>query len=107
MSVIKRFARYAEAFEATYDDDDWNRLSEYFTDDAVYESKTPFDARVEGSGAILEHFRNSVNAFDRKFRERRLLPTRPPAAAGETVTMEWEGVYELEGAPELRLAGIE
>jgi hypothetical protein len=107
MSVLKRFARYAEAFEATYDDDDWSRLREYFTEDAVYEAKAPFDARVEGATAVLGHFRNSVNAFDRKFRERRLLPKRPPTASGDEVTMEWEGSYEIEGAPELRLAGVE
>ena len=107
MSVLKRFARYAEAFETAYDDDDWHPLREYFTDDAVYEAKPPFAARADGAGAILDHFRESVNAFDRRFRERRLLPTRPPAGEGDTVVMHWESVYEVEGAPELKLAGVE
>jgi hypothetical protein len=107
VSALKQFARYADAFEATYDDDDWSRLREFFTDDAVYEAKPPFAVRAEGAEAILAHFRNSVNAFDRKFGERRLLPTQPPTATADTVTMHWEGVYEVLGAPELRMAGVE
>jgi hypothetical protein len=107
MSLLKRFARYAEAFEETYDDDDWSRLKEYFTEDAVYEAKAPFNARAVGVDAVLEHFRGSVDAFDRKFAERRLLPTRPPAADGDRVVMEWEATYETPGAPELRMRGTE
>jgi hypothetical protein len=107
MSLLKRFARYAEAFETTYDDDNWSRLKEYFTDDVIYEAKPPLAASATGVDAVLEHFRNSVNAFDRKFRERRLLPTRPPAEEDDHVVMEWEATYEAPGAPELRLAGTE
>src|SRR5262245_17585741 len=107
MSLLKRFARYAEAFETTYDDDNWSRLKEYFTDDVVYEAKAPLAASATGVDAVLEHFRNSVNAFDRKFRERRLLPTRPPSEEGDHVVLEWEATYEAPDAPELRLAGTE
>ena len=107
MSLLKRFARYAEAFEETYDDDDWSRLKEYFTDDVVYEAKAPFSAEVRGIEALLAHFHGSVDAFDRRFRERRLLPTRPPVEEGDTVVMAWEATYEAPGAPELRLSGTE
>jgi hypothetical protein len=107
MSLLKRFARYAEAFETTYDDDNWSRLKEFFTDDVVYEAKAPFSATVAGVDAVLAHFHNSVDAFDRKFRERRLLPTRPPSEEGDRVVMAWEATYETSGAPELRLEGTE
>ena len=36
MTNLERFQAYADAFEATYADDDWQRLEEYFTTDAVY-----------------------------------------------------------------------
>src|ERR1700752_863801 len=107
MSLLKRFARYAEAFETTYDDDNWSRLKEYFTDDVIYEAKPPLAASATGVDAVIEHFRNSVNAFDRKFRARRLLPRPPPAEEDDRVVMEWEATYEAPGAPELRLAGTE
>ena len=107
MSLLKRFARYAEAFETTFDDDNWSRLKEYFTEDAVYESKPPFEARAAGVDAVLEHFRGSVNAFDRRFAERRLMPKRPPTESADTVTMAWEATYEASGAPDLKLSGTE
>jgi hypothetical protein len=34
--LTQRFEAYAADFELTFVDDDWSRLEQYFTDDAVY-----------------------------------------------------------------------
>jgi hypothetical protein len=35
--AMKVFMDYAAAFEQTYIDDDWSRLTRYFSEDASYE----------------------------------------------------------------------
>lgn len=35
MDLLHRFAAYAVDFEKTFEDDDWTRLADYFTEDAV------------------------------------------------------------------------
>ncbi len=37
MSIEDRYQAYAQAFEESYDDNDWSRIAQYFTEDAVYE----------------------------------------------------------------------
>ena len=37
MSIQERFQSYADAFEETYVDDDWSRIEQFFTEDAVFE----------------------------------------------------------------------
>ena len=37
MSIKDRYQAYADAFEESYVDDDWSRMEQYFTEDAVYE----------------------------------------------------------------------
>ena len=39
MSIPDRYQAYAEAFEESYVDDDWSRIEQYFTEDAVYEGE--------------------------------------------------------------------
>lgn len=109
MSRTARFLQYAEDFENTYADNDWSRLRQYFTDDAVYESigEEPFRARAEGLDALLGHLEGSVDAFDRRFDERTLelkgdIEERPGG-----VFLEWEATYRVADAPVLRLAGSE
>ena len=36
MSISDRYRAYAEAFEESYDDNDFSRLEQYFTEDAAY-----------------------------------------------------------------------
>jgi hypothetical protein len=35
MSIAERYLAYADAFEETFEDDDWSRIEQYFTDGAV------------------------------------------------------------------------
>jgi hypothetical protein len=38
MSNVAHFAKYAAAFEKSYENDDWSIVLPFFTDDAVYET---------------------------------------------------------------------
>ena len=49
MGILERYQAYADAFEQSYEDDDWSRIEQYFTEDAVYEGEP--DAR--GRDAVL------------------------------------------------------
>jgi len=109
MSLIDRYAAYAAAFEETYADDDWSRLEQFFTEDAVNNllGGPPFAGRHEGRAEILEQLRNSVNAFDRKFDKRTLEILTGPNLKGNEVNIEWAATYEKVGAPLVRIEGTE
>lgn len=103
MSIIDRFKAYADAFEETFDDDDWSRLEQYFAEDAVYEGE-PEDA--VGRDAVLAKMRDSVNSMDRMMDSRELILdgfTRE----GDTVVAPVRVTMTKAGAPDIKLRGIE
>ncbi len=53
MSTADRYRAYAEAFELSLADDDWTRLEQYFTEDAVYRPDGTPDSDVTGRDAVL------------------------------------------------------
>ena len=103
MDILNRFQSYAEAFELTYEDDNWSRLEEYFTQDAVYQCG-PEDAI--GRKAVLLKLQSSVNALDRKMDSRRL-DFQTPTLEGRTLTAAWTVTYTKTGKPNLVLSGVE
>jgi hypothetical protein len=109
MEPAKRFIEYASAFEQTVVDDDWTRLEPYFAADAVYvvTGEAPLGGRWEGRKQILEHLRDSLDALDRKFDERRIEPVGTPRIGEATFEMRWRGVYRKAGCPDLVFGGIE
>ena len=44
MSIADSYLAYAEAFEETYEDDDWTRIEPFFTEDATYVAGPDDDA---------------------------------------------------------------
>jgi len=107
MHIIDRYRAYAEAFEATYLDDDWSRLERYFTKDVTFRSFYTADIMVVGRQAVIEQLRADVESFDRKFDERHLEFVGEPRAAGGRVAMQWKMTYAKAGAPDLVLLGTE
>jgi len=103
MSILDRYKAYADAFEESYEDDDWSRIEQYFTEDAVYEGD-PEDAC--GRDAVLEKLKGGVDAFDRKL-ESRSPDFQTPTVDGNTLTMKWSVTYTKTGAPDLVLTGVE
>jgi hypothetical protein len=106
MGPTIRFIEYAQAFEQTFDDDDWARLERYFAPDAVYEVRnTSFACRIEGRVAILRGLKKSLDGFDRKLAKRSIAITDPPSEDGDRMTVGWTATYEKPGAPAFVLRG--
>jgi hypothetical protein len=106
MNALQRFLEYARDFEATYADDDWSRLEQYFTEDAVYTVRglPAFACRIEGRDGILRGLRKSVDGFDRRC-ERRVEVVGDPEVSENRVVVGWAVTYQRPGSPELRLPG--
>jgi hypothetical protein len=107
MSIIDRYRQYAEAFEETYEDDDWTRLEAYFAEDATYDTGQGPDATVTGREALLAHLKTSLDSFDRKLDSRALEFTEEPREEGDRVIVVWEARYSKAGAPDLVISGKE
>ncbi len=104
MSIVDRYLAYAEAFEATFVDDDWSRLEQFFTPDATYE---PGDGtKIEGRDAIFANLQESVNSLDRRFDSRELADFTPEVD-GNQVSMSWTVTFKVSGAPDLVMTGKE
>ena len=87
MNHLEQFQAYADAFEETYVDDNWQRLEEYFTPDAVY---APGDGtEAVGRDQVLARLRDGVNGLDRRF-DSRALSASQPSLDGDTVSLAWQ-----------------
>jgi hypothetical protein len=104
MSNLQRFKAYADAFEETYADDNWQRLEDYFTEDAVY---APGDGtEAVGRDQVLTRLRDGVNGLDRRF-DSRALHADPPDSDGDVVSLSWQLKLSKNGAPDLTATGVE
>ncbi len=102
MSIQDRYQAYADAFEESFVDDDWSRIEQYFTEDAVYEG----DPDAEGRDAVLAKLKGGVDAFDRRM-DSRTPDFHTPTVDGNALTMKWTVTYTKSGAPDLAITGTE
>lgn len=102
MSIEDRYQAYAEAFEESYVDDDWSRIEQYFTEDAVYEG----DPDASGRDAVIAKLKGGVDAFDRKM-DSRTPDFQAPTAEGDTVSVNWKVTYTKADCPDLVITGQE
>ena len=102
MSIEDRYQAYAEAFEESYVDNDWSRIEQYFTEDAVYEGEP--DAR--GRDAVIAKLNGGVDAFDRKM-DKRTPDFQTPTVDGNTLVMKWTVSYQKASAPDIAISGVE
>jgi ketosteroid isomerase-like protein len=109
MTIIDRFLSYAAAFEEAYASDEWSKIDAFFTEDAVYETfaAPPFGNRVSGRDVIKRHFKQSCDAFDRRFDSRAVEVVAGPAERDGNVWLRWAATYHRAGAPDLRMEGEE
>ena len=103
MSIKDRYQAYAQAFEESYQDDDWSRIEEFFTEDAAYEGGAE-DAR--GRDDVLAKLKGGVDALDRRMDSRKPA-LQTPTVEGDTLTMRWTVTYTLAGCPDLVISGLE
>ncbi|MDH3645103.1 MAG: nuclear transport factor 2 family protein [Gammaproteobacteria bacterium] len=102
MSILDRYQAYADAFEISYEDDDWTRIEPFFTENSVYEG----DPDANGRAAVLDKLKGGVDGFDRNM-DSRTPDFQTPTVDGNTLTMNWQVTYTKEGCPDLVLSGKE
>ena len=100
MSILDRYQAYAQAFEQSYEDDDWSRIAEFFTEQAVYEG----DPNAHGRDAVLAKLKAGVDSFDRRM-DSRTPDFQTPTVSGDTLTMTWSVTYTKAGKPHLVISG--
>jgi hypothetical protein len=103
--MLGTFVAYAQAFEATYADDDWGRLDAFLAPDLVYRVLgTPrWDCVVEGRTAVYAAIKRFLDGFDRHC-ERRVLPGgTPPSVEGDVLRVTGTAAYRRGDAEELLL----
>ena len=108
--AMQVFMDYAAAFEQTYVDDDWSRLTPFFSEDATYEVRGgPLACEITGREAIFRGLKKSIDGLDRRSAERQLALTDTPnvvaSGAGEELSVGWRVTYQFGDAPKLVLPG--
>lgn len=101
MSNLQLFGAYAAAFEETLQDDDWSRLEQYFSEEAIY---LPGDGTQDHWFAALK---GSVENLERKVDTRTLLEEPVVTEDGDTITLKFKLQYTKAGLPDLVLVGAE
>jgi hypothetical protein len=106
MDILTHFLAYAGDFEKSYKDDEWGRLNQYFTDDAVYEvNGLGVTCRLQGPTAIFKGIKKSLDGFDRRFDSRKIDITSAPVVEGDTMRVGWVVTYEKNGVAPFPLRG--
>jgi hypothetical protein len=108
MNIKDRFLEYADAFEITYEDNDWSRLESFFTEGAVYETLPIelFGESASSLAAVMAKLEGSINGLDRLM-DTRVVELTPPITEGDTVRTNWTASYSKSGLPDLKIGGIE
>jgi hypothetical protein len=109
MDPIQRFQEYADAFEIFYEKDDPSILEPFFTEDAVYETLgvEALAGRHEGRPAVMDFFKQILDAFDRRFAKRELEVLEGPELRDGNVWFRWRATYRAGDAPPLHMEGEE
>ena len=108
--VTKVFMDYAAAFEQTYVDDDWSRLTQYFSEDANYEIRGgPMACKISGRESIFTGLKKSIDGLDRRCTDRQLELTDGPnivgTDAGHEISIGWNVSYRYGDTPQMTLPG--
>ena len=102
MSILERYQAYADAFEESYEDDDWSRIAQFFTENTVYEG----DPEARGGDEVLAKLKNGVDTFDRRM-DSRTPDFQTPTVEGDTIHMKWKVTYQKARLPDLVISGVE
>jgi hypothetical protein len=105
MNLLANFLEYAQAFEDSYKDDDWQRLERFFAPDAVYRvvGSCSWDCEIRGRTQLLAAIRKFVNEFDRHC-TRVLRPDGPPLVGSDSVRVRGTAAYTRGSSDELAIS---
>jgi hypothetical protein len=106
MNIAERYLAYADDFELSFEDDDWTRLEQYFTEDATYQPDGSPDSEAAGRDALLARLKGGIDQFDRLM-DTRALSFEAPTVDGDQVTVRWSGTYTKAGLPDVTISGRE
>lgn len=104
MNIQDRFFEYAAAFEECFVDDDWSRLEQHFTDDAIYDNGDGNPAH--GREAVMAKFARELDGMDRLM-DNREVDFDSAKVEGGTFSMQWTATYTKGDLPPLVLRGAE
>ena len=102
MSIAERYLAYADAFEETFEDDDWSRIEQYFTEGAIYDG----EPEAVGREAVLAKLKANIDGFDRNM-DGRDLHFSEPRTEGNQVAADFTVTFKLAGCPDLLIKGTE
>lgn len=106
MDVLKEFLNYAAAFEITYKDDSWDRLHQFFHDDAAYEIESPnIPCTLVGPSAIFAGMKKSLDGFDRRFDTREIGLEDDLEVDENSMSVSWAVTYTKSDLPPFILKG--
>lgn len=108
--ALQVFMDYAAAFEETYADDDWSRLTRFFPEDTTYEVRGgPLACKIAGRDEVFAGLKKSLDGLDRRCTDRKLELTDGPntvdTGEGAEINLGWNVIYQYKDAPEVTLPG--
>ena len=108
--ALQVFMDYAAAFEETYADDDWSRLTRFFPEDATYEVRGgPLACKIAGRDEVFAGLKKSLDGLDRRCTDRKLELTDGPntvdTGEGAEINLGWDVIYQYKDAPEMTVSG--
>jgi hypothetical protein len=98
--MIERWREWTRAFDTCCDDDQWDRLTSFLTEDVVYAvTGAPFACEIRGREEVIAGFAKSIRNFDRRFDERRWYGVGIRSFAPNGITGRATGCYLLGDHP--------
>ncbi len=105
MNNVEIFKVYFEAFEETYKDDDWDRITSYFASDMRYNNAE--GQTLTSGAAAIQYLKTAVDSLDRRFESRAFDGEPKITGDGDIVTLVFTVRYKIDGAPDLVIRGKE
>ena len=104
---IGQFAAYAMAFEQTFADDDWSRLTPHLAPDAEHEVSAAVRSpgTPVGRAELIADQKRNVEDMDRRFDLRIPEVVAGPDVRDGVVWMDWRLTLRRAGIPDLVVEG--
>jgi hypothetical protein len=108
--ALQVFMDYAAAFEETFTDDDWSRLTPFFPEGVTYEVRGgPLACKIVGREEVFAGLKKSLDGLDRRCTDRKLElmdgPNIVDTGDGSEVSLGWNVIYQYKEAPKMTLPG--